>query len=523
MKIKRLLAVLLCVALISAVAIPTSAAEIYNVLTPSVHDHTDLPEYPCRENLANMENGDSLAYAYDTLLNGFKNFSRIIPVKSGTYSISPTELKLVISACLNDNPEIFWIPHSVTFSGSQDSNYNEYVLWVTPSYSITKTQAQTMSAELEASLDRYLVGLDDSMPEYTREKIIHDRMVAHITYDETTANSGNIYGALVEGKALCEGYARAFQYLLCRAGIQGYFVEGQANGVNHAWNLVKLEGDYYYVDITWDDPADDYPEIEETRIVDYAYFNVTTEELERTHVIESPWVPECTKKGLNFFSKRDHVLDTFDIDLIAEHLGKHNGLARFYILNDELYEQFWDLFDANFDEILEKSGLQFTADYISYGMSSVGYEVIPYIIGYEQNILYGNIVACDDGDATVTLTDANGEKYIATTEVVGHMGSFVVPNLPTGDYSIEVSIKDRYAYTQSVSVGYSDYIESIEFDMPYRYGDVTGDKNLDLRDLLRLKLAAAGMAEYDRVSFNMLENENFAEKLVELIQMLVKF
>lgn len=192
-------------------------------------------------------------------------------------------------------------------------------------------------------------------------------------------------------------------------------------------------------------------------------------------------------------------------------------------MNDELYDSFWDSFEANFMEILEKSGLQFTAEYVSYGMSSVGYEVIPYIIGYEQNLLYGNIVAFDDGDATVTMTDADGNEYVTETEVSGHMGSFCMPNLPTGDYTLEVAIEGKYSHSQSISIGVNDYIESVEFDMPYRYGDVTGDTHLDLRDLLRLKLAAADEnLEYSKISFNMLETQNFADKLVELVQLIMK-
>lgn len=518
MKIKRLLAVLICMVMVFSIPMSASAAIIHTQLTPAVHDHTALPDYPCRENLANMQNGAALVFAYDAVLTGFQNRTSYIVTQNSTHRVSYDEIRMVVNAVRNDHPECYWAPATYSIWGN-----SIVAMAIMVQYSIPADTDGTMAAALEAAVQRYLAGIDDTMPEYTREKIIHDRMVAHITYDDTTTNCANIYGALVEGKALCEGYARAFQYLLCRAGIQGYFVEGQAGGVNHAWNLVVIDDEYYYVDITWDDPADDHPEIEETRIVDYAYFNVTTAELERTHVIESPWVPECTATKNNFFSNRGHILEEFDIDIIAEHLGKHNGIARFYIMNDELYDSFWDSFEANFMEILEKSGLQFTAEYVSYGMSSVGYEVIPYIIGYEQNLLYGNIVAFDDGDATVTMTDADGNEYVTETEVSGHMGSFCMPNLPTGDYTLEVAIEGKYSHSQSISVGVNDYIESVEFDMPYRYGDVTGDTHLDLRDLLRLKLAAADEnLEYSKISFNMLETQNFADKLVELVQLIMK-
>ena len=515
MKIQRLLAVLLCFAFVFAIPVPASADIVYTQLTPAIHDHTDLPEYPCRENLANMDNGAALVYAYDAVLAGFQAYTSSIATQTNEYKVNYDEIRTVVAAVKNDHPECYWAPNEFSIWGN-----GIVAMYIIVKYNIAADTDGTKAAALEAAVQRYLVGIDDSMPEYTREKIIHDRMVAHITYDDTTENCSNIYGALVEGKALCEGYARAFQYLLCRAGIQGYFVEGIAGGVNHAWNLVVIDDEYYYVDITWDDPASENVVTEETRIVDYAYFNVTTEELERTHTIESSWVPECTATKNNFFSSRGHILDEFDIDIIAEHLGKHNGIARFYITNDDLYEDFWNSFNANFNEILEKSGLKFTAEYVSYGMSSVGYEVVPYIIGYEQNLLYGNIVAFGDGDATITLVDDNGTEYVTTAEVEGHMGSFCVPNLPTGDYTIKVAVEGQPTRVQTVTVGANDYIESIEVDL-FRYGDVTADSHLDLRDLLRLKLAAAGCAEYQADAFEMHETENFSAKLVEMIQMLL--
>lgn len=106
-------------------------------------------------------------------------------------------------------------------------------------------------------------------PEMTDEekiKAIHDYLTAHITYDpnavegESSPMSHTAYGALINGIAVCDGYAEAFKFLLDRVGIENVLIFGESNengefsgDVNHAWNLVEINGVYFHYDLTWDD------------------------------------------------------------------------------------------------------------------------------------------------------------------------------------------------------------------------------------------------------------------------------
>lgn len=92
-------------------------------------------------------------------------------------------------------------------------------------------------------------------------KVIHDYLIEKIEYDEKNKSVGtyNIYGALVEKSCVCEGYAKAFKYLLEKVGIESILVQGIATnseGIQekHAWNAVNLNDKWYLVDVTWDDP-----------------------------------------------------------------------------------------------------------------------------------------------------------------------------------------------------------------------------------------------------------------------------
>lgn len=97
--------------------------------------------------------------------------------------------------------------------------------------------------------------------DYEKIKLIHNYLIDTIEYEETITQKHiyDIYGALINKKCVCEGYAKAFQYLMNEIGIENTIVIGVGTNSknqteNHAWNYVKLNGQWYAVDVTWDDP-----------------------------------------------------------------------------------------------------------------------------------------------------------------------------------------------------------------------------------------------------------------------------
>ena len=106
-----------------------------------------------------------------------------------------------------------------------------------------------------------IISLTSGKSDYEKIKIVHDYLIDNVEYDTTVLGSNiyNIYGALVSKKCVCEGYAKAFQYLMNELGIDNAIVIGTATNSNnetenHAWNYVKLDNNWYAVDVTWDDP-----------------------------------------------------------------------------------------------------------------------------------------------------------------------------------------------------------------------------------------------------------------------------
>lgn len=145
--------------------------------------------------------------------------------------------------------------------------------------------------------------IEPGMSEWERELAIHDYIVLNTQYDydnylngTVPADSYSAYGVFFHGTAVCQGYAEAAHLLLQLAGIESHIVTGTANGGGHAWNKVKIDGEYYNLDVTWDDPVPDEP-----GRVTYSYFNVTDEELARNHQWDTSRWPAATAKTYEYF------------------------------------------------------------------------------------------------------------------------------------------------------------------------------------------------------------------------------
>lgn len=111
----------------------------------------------------------------------------------------------------------------------------------------------------------------EGMSEYQIALSIHDYLVESCQYDETLTKS-TCYDLLIHGTAVCSGYATAYQDLLKRVGIESLFVSSSA--MNHGWNLVEIDGEWYHVDVTWDDPVPDF-----YGYVQHDYFMLTDQEI----------------------------------------------------------------------------------------------------------------------------------------------------------------------------------------------------------------------------------------------------
>ncbi len=167
-------------------------------------------------------------------------------------------------------------------------NASIYYYLKKPDEAISITLEYTMSLEEETAQKAALLEaaqqIADSAPDrgkFRQELFFHDTLCDLVTYDSSTYGNSTAAVALLEGRAVCEGYTRAMM-LLCRmAGIPCSFVRGtnKENGESHAWNVLLLDGTACYTDVTWDD-GDGTPTV-------HWYFNLSAEQMQQTHTMET--------------------------------------------------------------------------------------------------------------------------------------------------------------------------------------------------------------------------------------------
>ena len=394
--------------------------------------------------LASMENGENLTWAYNTLGSGIEANQGTISFEDDSHSVSNNDFQTVWNAFLADNPQYFWLAQCDTISSGGK------VTAVEPYYDFifTADELPAAKAAFDAATAKALSGITNDMSQYEIELYLHDYLVNNVKYVNGTSNTNNAYGALVNGQAVCEGYADAFQYLLTQAGISSCVVTGTSKGEGHAWNLVKIDGEYYYVDVTWDD--------QDNGKNFYAYFNVTTAQLEEDHTIipEFYTPPICTATAANYFTVNGGKIESGDIDTICRIMDAGNLTARVYVTGDA--DEFLTWYNTNKRVIANTLGvtgdrsyswyrlgreflLQITGDY-THAHDLIHIDAVAATCRKEGNVEYWSCSKCGknyaDADATQELTsiitamDANNHEggtelkdaVEATCEHTGYTG-----------------------------------------------------------------------------------------------------
>jgi hypothetical protein len=133
----------------------------------------------------------------------------------------------------------------------------------------------------------------------------------------------NSYGALVLGRPVCRGYAAAYQYLLQQVGIQSVVVSGDCKGEGrHAWNIVKLEGDYYHIDVTWGDGSNTDASFSAAE-PNFKYFGLTDREIRMSRTIDrTPPMPACTATACNYFVRSGLYFTGYDHKVVMEKIAE---------------------------------------------------------------------------------------------------------------------------------------------------------------------------------------------------------
>lgn len=279
-------------------------------------------------------------------------------------------------AVLKDHPEIFWVHnrekiYKTTYS---DSDYCVF----TPGYTYTDSEIDEIQTAMEQSFQEVRALIPEDAGDYEKVRIVYTYVIDHTQY-QTGEDDQSIAGVFWKKSAVCAGYAGAVQYLLERLDIPCIYVDGSTKGSTegHAWDIVKIGHEYYYVDATNGDQPDflngDAAQLEEHKTIIYDYLCPFPEEYEKTYTpSEELTVPACTAKNLDFYVLNQGYFEDYSWQDIYDYckMRLDNGAAvvRFKFGSQEAFSEACQ-------ELLDDGVVQNVAQYYMklHGLGQVEY------------------------------------------------------------------------------------------------------------------------------------------------------
>ncbi len=248
---------------------------------PICYDTVDAFDYVVQDGdgsdasdaMAASVDGESISKAASEIVvritAGWGNCLSSVDVSDGGYTVGDFWDALGIVAV---DPEYYWAASQFGF-GYIDSNGNsspqrtERLTSISLYYVVPTNTVPDVINATEAKVSEALTWIPNNATRFQIVQALHDYLVRNCVYDRSAVNevispSRTAYGALANGKAVCQGYSLAYKLLLRRAGVPAVYVA--SDSMQHAWNMVQMENNgWYHVDVTWDDPilhTSTYPE-----------------------------------------------------------------------------------------------------------------------------------------------------------------------------------------------------------------------------------------------------------------------
>lgn len=260
---------------------------------------------------------------------------------------------IAYNAMLNDHPDFFWMPYTyvigeivdnngnnicIAFEINEEENQNEYL--------VDKQKRNIMLEQLNRKINEIILKANEYKSFYDKAKFFNDYLCDNTVYDENAELSHTTYGCLINGKALCEGYSRAFKLLCNQVGIKCDLIYGRSENEDHMWNCLELGGKYCYTDVTWNDGDGDFR---------YVYLNMTEKQLLADRTIYPHFTEvnanshgngqivnfvkhTCDYDGNSYYAKNGLMLNRSTISKIAKKIDKEflEGSYKIQLLvNDE--------------------------------------------------------------------------------------------------------------------------------------------------------------------------------------------
>ena len=222
---------------------------------------------------------------------------------------------------LDDHPEFYYVNGQFQYIKERD------IIHIIPEYDYSMEQVNSYEQQITEHTKAFLDKASNAS-EYEKAKMIYEYIVENVEYQENSKIDQNIISSLIEGKSVCAGYARAYQYLANQLGLEATYITGVAQetiqttnkGEGHAWVMIKMNDDYYYCDPTWGDVIEDG-----MKHTCYGYFMMNSDDMLACYKPDGQY-EETTQDQLNYFKNEKTYMDSYDESVLnrAVQQGKRN-------------------------------------------------------------------------------------------------------------------------------------------------------------------------------------------------------
>ena len=287
-------------------------------------------------------------------------------------------------AVLKDHSELFWVHnrknvYTTSYKGDAYCRFS-------PGYTYTEAEITEITAAMEQAFTEVNGQITEETDTYDKVKTVYSYLIDLAEY-ESSDDDQNIAGIFWKKRAVCAGYARAVQYLLERMNVPCIYVEGDSKDSDegHAWDIVEIDGQYYYVDATnGDQPGflqGDAVQLAEHKTIIYDYLCPFPEEYEKIYTASDEFpLPACTATDCNFYVLNQACFDTYDAqgfyDFCCMRLDNGAAVVRLKYTSEEA-------FDAACRQYIQEEKIQ---DVAGYYMSLHGLSTVQYHYGILQNL-----------------------------------------------------------------------------------------------------------------------------------------